>query len=214
MPVYNESANILGTLLSIGDVGQTIVVDGGSTDDTVDRVRYAGLATLIASPKGRGRQLAAGAELCTGRVLVFLHGDCYLSPDALDEVVAEINRGKFWGAMRQKIRSDRPVFRALEWGNSLRVKFLGIAFGDQAIFVRADTYRSVGGFEPISLMEDVRLSQRLRRVAWPVLLRCHVSVDARRWQRRGVVRQTVLNWRIQLLHLFGASPERLERLYR
>ena len=214
IPVLNESSRIVAAIRSASDAGQVIVVDGGSKDQTIEIVTTFDHVRLIHSQPGRGRQLATGADACERAILVFLHGDCELSEGACGKIANAINQGRIWGGMQQRISADGFRFRLLEFGNAARLKWLGMAFGDQAIFVLARIYRDVGGFEKIPLMEDVRLSKRLRKIAWPILLDARLAVDARRWRRRGVVRQTCLNWKIQLLHQFGVCPETLVEKYR
>ncbi len=63
-------------------------------------------------------------------------------------------------------------------------------------------------------MEDVELSRKLRKIAKPVLLEGPLAISCRRWQKHGVVRQTLRNWSIQMSYAFGASPETLQRRYR
>lgn len=214
IPVLNEAASIGIAIESVYGAGQVIVVDGGSRDDTVDVVRRYSSVMLIQSAAGRGHQLAVGAEQCTATIMLFLHGDSHLEPGALESVAAAISGGRDWGAMTQTIAAAGMRYRLLEAGNALRVRWLGKPFGDQAVFVKSELYRQLGGFEPVPLMEDVRLARRLRRRSRPVLVRPGVIISARRWQRRGVVAQTARNWLIQLLHGLGVSPERLAKMYR
>lgn len=214
IPVLNEAAGIGLAIESVDGAGQVIVVDGGSRDDTVDVVLRHSRVTLIQTAAGRGHQLAVGAERCTASIMLFLHGDCRLERGALESVAAAIAGGRDWGAMTQTIEAAGMRYRLLEAGNAWRVRWQGKPFGDQAVFVKSDLYRQLGGFEPVPLMEDVRLARRLRRESRPVLVRPGVIVSARRWQRRGVVAQTARNWLIQLLHGLGVSPERLAKMYR
>jgi len=214
IPVLNEASRIALAIESAVAAGQVIVVDGGSTDQTVEIASSYDHVLVIHSQRGRGCQMAAGANACERSVLLFLHGDCQLTANACSNIIAAINAGRLWGALRQRIDASGMRYRFLEHGNSLRVKWFGMAFGDQAMFMLADIYRESGGFESILLMEDVRLSRRLRKFSWPVLLPSQVVIDARRWHRHGVIRQTLLNWKLQLLHLLGISPDQLERRYR
>ena len=118
------------------------------------------------------------------------------------------------GAFSQRIDAGGLAFRLLEWGNARRARWLGLPYGDQAIFVRREAFFAAGGFPDVPLMEDVLLMQRLRRRAWPLLLPGPVHVSARRWQRHGVVRQTIRNWALLAAFASGISPERLARYYR
>ncbi|MGV3484619.1 MAG: TIGR04283 family arsenosugar biosynthesis glycosyltransferase [Planctomycetaceae bacterium] len=214
IPVLNEVGGIAAAIESAADAGQIIVVDGGSTDGTLEIVRRFPRVTLISSPPGRGRQLAAGARCCDRQAIVFLHGDCVLSGGSLGRIADAIETGHPWGALRQRIAAAGLGYRLLELGNAARVQCRGMVFGDQALFVAAELYAAVGGIEGIPLMEDVRLSQRLRRRSWPVLLDATVEVSARRWTKRGILYQTALNWLLQGLHAAGVPPERLRTLYR
>lgn len=222
MPTLNEEASIERAIRSVAEAGEIIVVDGGSHDRTCQIAASLGATVLTSAQAGRGQQLAIGASRCKMPVLLFLHGDCNVGhaddskPSPLQQICEALasrsDRG--WGAMRQRIDDPRRIYRLLQWGNGLRVALRGIPFGDQAIFVRRDWYLDAGGFEPVPLMEDVRLSARLRRRCWPLLIDGPVVISSRRWRRRGVIRQTVLNWSLQLAHFVGVSPSRLRDFYR
>lgn len=220
IPSLNEAANIgraVGSAKSAG-AGEVIVSDGGSDDETV-AIAEQYEARVIRSPAGRGRQLREGAAAAAGRLLLFLHADNWLAENALLALCRHCdNRGDdgqcLWGGLRQQIESPRRVYRILEWGNAARIRFRGMPFGDQALFVTRSLYQQVGGFRELPLMEDVDLARRLRRVRWPDVLAADVYVDARRWERRGVVRQTIRNWGIQTAHLLGADEQHLFKWYR
>lgn len=216
IPTLREAAGIAATIGSAREAGQIIVVDGGSTDATIAIAAAIPGVRVLREQPGRGKQLATGAESTDLPILLFLHADCQLGAGALDQVARHLTdhpeRG--WGAMRQRIDSTKRKYRLWEWGNAWRVRYRGLPFGDQAIFVRRDWYHQVGGFEPIPLMEDLRLSQRLRRLAAPSLLAGPVLVSDRRWRRTGLLRQTGINWSLQLGHAVGVSPTTLARLYR
>lgn len=213
IPVLNEATEIATAIQSVHEAGQIIVVDGGSTDETVEIVKSYAAVTLVSARAGRGHQLAVGASHCHCPVMLFLHGDGCLSSSALVAVAAAVEDGHCWGALRQSIALTQWQYRWLEAGNAARVRLRGLPFGDQAIFVQTELYQQVGGFEDIPLMEDVRLSQRLRRHTWPVLIGAEVVVNPRRWQSRGVLRQTLRNWRLQCLHAIGVSPAKLSQKY-
>ena len=116
------------------------------------------------------------------------------------------------GAFKQSIEANGWIYRLLEDGNAWRAEYRGLPYGDQGIFVRRGLFDVVGGFPEVSLMEDVFLMRRLRRRSWPVLLP-GLFGDARRWQRRGVVRQTLLNWSLLAAARLGVHPDRLARFY-
>jgi rSAM/selenodomain-associated transferase 2 len=217
IPALNEEARIGDSVRSAQNAGayQIIVCDGGSRDETVIRAKQAG-AIVVSSEPGRGIQQNTGAKEATGQILLFLHADCRLGESILSQVASarDRNPGPLWGAFRQRILSDRWIYRALEWGNAARVIWRKLPFGDQAIFVDRETFDSVGGCDNVPLMEDVRLSKKLSKRSKPHLLNGPVFVDHRRWQQRGVVNQTLLNWKIQWAHSRGVSEQELARWYR
>ncbi len=218
IPTLNESQTIETALRSAGALGglEIIISDGGSGDDTVARARHfahhhEGDVIVIDAPRGRGRQLAAAARIAHGEVLLFLHADNRLPAS----VIRQIERAGWpvWGGFRQRIDAPQWRFRALEIGNALRARVLGRVFGDQALFVHRSQYEDVGGFAEVELMEDVLLSSQLYRQHRPRILAGPVTVDARRWLRRGVIQQTWLNWQIQYAFARGASPQELRKRY-
>lgn len=222
IPTWNEEAAIERAIRSVSDAGEIVVVDGGSQDRTCQIADSLGATVIRSERPGRGNQLAVGAARCERPVLLFLHGDCYFQrsadskPSPLQQICDVLDRhpDRGWGAMRQRIDAEQTIFRVVEWGNALRVSVRAVAFGDQAIFVRRDWYLDAGGFEPVPLMEDVRLSNRLRRRGRPLLIDGPVVISPRRWQRRGVIRQTLLNWTLQIGHAVGVSPAKLRDFYR
>jgi hypothetical protein len=118
------------------------------------------------------------------------------------------------GGFRQQIEAPQSIYRWLEWGNRLRIRWLGSAYGDQGIFVRREIYEASGGFPLVPLMEDVLLMRQLRRRYKVTLLPGPLHVSPRRWQANGPIRQTIRNWSLMTAFRCGVSPERLARFYR
>ncbi len=117
------------------------------------------------------------------------------------------------GAFRQQIEAEGLLYRWLERGNAWRVRRRGLPYGDQGIFVRRPLFEELGGFPDVRLMEDVLLMKALRRRAWPALLPGPLHVNARRWRRQGVIRQTIRNWLLLSAARAGVHPNRLARFY-
>lgn len=214
IPTINEETAVAKAVFSALAAGarEVIVADGGSEDSTIDVATACGASRIERSRPGRGIQMNAGASAAAGEFVLFLHADNELGQDCLTQITTHPNAT--WGAFRQRIDSSRSAFRLIEQGNSLRVKYRCMPFGDQGIFVRRTVFDDQGGFAEFPLMEDVELSIRLRRIARPILLDGPLTVSARRWEKHGVVRQTVRNWSIQLAYACGRSPEALKRRYR
>ena len=216
IPVLNEAETIaarLDALQALRARGvEVIVVDGGSADDSAGRA--APLADLvITAPRGRGRQMNAGAERATGEVLLFLHADTVLPDLAIEQIEAAVTGGALWG--RFDVRIDGvsamlPIVAALMNGRS---RLTGIATGDQAIFVTREAFARVGGFPDIPLMEDIAFSSAMRGVARPACLAEKVTTSGRRWEKHGVWRTILMMWWLRLRFWLGVSPQALAREY-
>ncbi len=213
IPTLNEEQVIAKSVASAVAAGATAIVvsDGGSRDGTREVAVDAGASRVIQSAPGRGVQLNAGAQLAETEFILFLHADNELSDNALQQICE--NEKAAWGAFRQRIDSRRLVYRLLEWGNQWRVQWRAVPFGDQGIFVRRTLFEQINGFAGIPLMEDVELSQRLRRIEKPLLLQGPLTISARRWEKHGVLRQTVKNWSIQYSYARGVSATDLAQKY-
>lgn len=216
VPVLNE-ANLIVRLLEDLQAfrrqgAEVIVVDGGSSDGTAEHARS--LADRVsASPPGRGRQMNAGAALARGEVLLFLHADTLLPPDALTSVGVAVGNGACWGRFDVRIEGSIRGLAMVAFMMNWRSRLTGIATGDQAIFVTREAFLRRGGFPVIPLMEDIVFSGRMRKEAWPACLAEKVTTSGRRWERQGLLRTILRMWWLRLRFHWGASPNDLAREY-
>jgi rSAM/selenodomain-associated transferase 2 len=214
IPVLNEAAGIEASLLPLQELRakgvQLIVVDGGSADRTAELA--APLADkVLTAPRGRARQMNAGAAIATGQVLVFLHADTRL-PDAADRLIVDAlrpERGRHWGRFDVSIEGRSTWLPLVAAMMNLRSRLTGIATGDQAIFVDREAFDAAGGFPDIPLMEDLAFSHRLRTRTAPACLPGKAVTSGRRWDRHGVWRTIRLMWWLRLRYFLGADPHRL-----
>ena len=220
IPVLNEAAAIGGTLdrlrrLELSGEAEILVVDGDPAGGTLEAVAGDDVRK-IRSPKGRARQMNAGASHAGGEILLFLHADTLLPPDALLLVAAAMaDRGAVGGAFDLAFASPRPAFKVIAAVASCRSRLTRIPFGDQAIFLRRDCFQRIGGYREIPIMEEVELMGRIRRRGERiVIIDRPVLTSPRRWEKEGLLCCTLRNWLLQLLFRFGVAPERLAKLYR
>lgn len=213
-PQAHEFESCLQQLQRVRDNGhELIIVDGHSDDDTYKLVQgYAD--RLIQARRGRALQMNAGARVASGDILLFLHADTQLPSRALEAITGKISDGHHWGRFDVHLADAHFMFRIIERLMNLRSCITGIATGDQAIFVRRDTFETIDGYPELPLMEDIELSKRLRGIGWPACVKQKVITSSRRWRQNGIGRTILLMWRLRLAYFFGVSAERLAKQYR
>ena len=194
---------------------EIIVVDGGSDDGTAGIVRSRSEVGLVELGKpGRAVQMNEGAAASSGDVLLFLHADTRL-PNRWRELVTEsiFGRGKAGGRFRFDIAHASRIYRWIAGGTNFRSRFLGITYGDQAIYTTREAFEAVGGFPGIPVFEDARFADRLKKVGGLDWIDEAVLTSARRWERRGPVRTLLLTWLLRLLFSLFVPARFLARFY-
>jgi rSAM/selenodomain-associated transferase 2 len=217
IPTLNEAQNLprtLSTLQTIPSV-ELIVVDGGSVDDTVSVAESWGIKVIRSPVSGRANQMNLGAAMAQGDILLFLHADTCL-PDRFDDLVRQtlMQPKVIGGAFELAIDGQTTGVRLVEWGVKMRSHFCQMPYGDQALFMSANTFRAIGGFPPLPIMEDFELVRRLKRQGRIAIVPKAVLTSGRRWQTLNVFRTTLINQCIILGYILGVSPDRLVIWYR
>lgn len=223
LPVLDEAAalpDILASLqhgLAHDAPIEVIVADGGSSDGTptiAERVLGPMGGRVIAAPRGRARQMNAGAAVASGDVLIFLHADTCLPSDALTVVERALARPEVvGGAFRLRFDTDAPAYRLVAASITARGLLRHVFTGDQAYAIRRAAFERVGGFPDIALMEDFEIVQRLRREGRFVLFPAAVTTSARRHQRVGLGKSLAIMGLVRMLYALGTPPERLRQIY-
>jgi len=216
VPTLNEETVLADTLRRARQPGveQIIVVDGGSTDAT--RSIAGDLANFVFSaPRGRAAQMNAGATRATADILLFVHADTLL-PDRFAQAVigACAHPGVVGGRFDVNLEPSSLLLWLTGELMNRRSRLTGIATGDQAIFIRREIFERLGGYADIPLMEDINLSRRMKQAGSIACLHERVTTSARRWQKDGVLRTILTMWALRAAYFFGASPARLQRVYR
>lgn len=218
IPTLDEQVVIgpsLDAVEKIPGLWETIVVDGGSADRTIEIASARDGVRVLSARRGRALQMNAGAEVAEGDVLLFLHADVRLPRSAADAIQRALsNEDAVGGAFRIRTIADEPApwVTHLLWLANLRSHVSRLPYGDQALFVRTASFRAAGGFSPLPIMEDVDLARRLQKLGRLMTVPESVQVSGRRFLKRPVASAILMNL-IPPLYRIGVPPELLSRLY-
>ncbi len=216
IPALNEARALPHALESArrGNPHEIIVVDGGSTDGTREIAR-AHDAIALSSPRGRAAQMNRGAVIATGEWFLFLHADTQLPDDFTSHLRRTlVAPGVVAGAFEFALAEDFPGRRWIERATNARARRRQLPYGDQALFLRRETFRGAGGFRELPIMEDYEFVRRLRRQGRIAVAPAVALTSGRRWRELGVVRTTLLNQAMILGYHLGVPPARLAAWYR
>ena len=214
MPAFDEERAIASALAgALAQADEVVVSDGGSADKTVEIARQAG-ARVVTGSRGRGLQLNRGAAAASGDVLLFLHADTMLPAGAVELVRKAISAGAVGGAFEIRFDARGWVYRLGERVASLRSRWSHLALGDQAQFVRRESFTQLGGYREWPLLEDLDFMLRLRTIGPIAIVPTPVTTSARRFAVRGPLRTVLGNWWIWTQFVRGVAPERLAARYK
>jgi len=192
---------------------EVVVVDGGSSDDGPEQLRHAGFQ-VVPAPRGRARQMNAGAQATNASRLLFLHADTRLPAGADDQVRAALRPSTGdWGRFDVRIEGHSRMLPVVAWLMNHRSRLTGIATGDQGLFMTRTAFEQVGGFPDQPLMEDVEICKRLKQISAPVCLKHRVTTSGRRWDNRGSWRTIWLMWQLRWAYWRGTPADQLAERY-
>ncbi len=198
IPVLNEERALPTTLQHVfSQAGEfeVIVVDGGSTDKTLELINQDKRIRCITAPTGRASQMNAGAQHASGEWLLFLHADTHLPANALiaiEQLAPNIQAGGF----KHRFSGQTGSLRLISWLDNIRCRWTRIIYGDQAMFVRRSKFTELGMFPNEPILEDVLFSERLVKVTRPEILESYVITDSRKFERDGA---WLSLWRVLLI---------------
>jgi len=217
VPAWNDYANLarlLPELVTLNALHEVIVADASPHPATADAARITGVIYLPAPQPNRGAQMNLAAENATGDALIFHHADSILTAAHVAAIEQALRNPEIiGGAFYRKFDGRHPHLRWFEAAGRFLTRHGGSFFGDQSVFVRRETFRALGGFAPIPLMEDMEFSRRLRRAGQVAVLDPPLQSSTRRHLGRGPWRTSLQNGLFIVLYKCGLSPAHLHRWY-
>ncbi|MET3114198.1 rSAM/selenodomain-associated transferase 2 [Pedobacter sp. CG_S7] len=217
IPVYNEadviSKNISNTRKACAtDLVEIIVVDGGSSDETVAVAQRAGVI-LVKSEKGRAKQMNHGATVAKGEILYFLHADS-IPPLQFDlSIWNAYQKGAQSGCFRLAFDYEHWFLKANSWFTRFDVN--AFRFGDQSLFVSKKVFHKSGGFRTdLMIMEDQEIIHRIKQCGKFVVINDYVTTSARKYLVNGIYSMQGIFFRIWALYYLGYSQGKLLKLYK
>ncbi|HWX22334.1 MAG TPA: TIGR04283 family arsenosugar biosynthesis glycosyltransferase [Candidatus Binatia bacterium] len=215
IPTLNEAAHLPATLAALqeGKPNEILVADGGSSDETVPLASKAG-TKVVASERGRARQMNAAAAKATGNTLLFIHADTIVPPDFTGCIAEALARPSVVaGAFRFQIKESFFGKQLVEGATNWRSRWRQMPYGDQGLFMARALFEEMGGFAPLPFLEDYELVRRLRRLGRVVTVEPSALTSGRRWQRLGALRTTLINRYVIAGYHLGWPLERLAEIY-
>ncbi|WP_374659947.1 TIGR04283 family arsenosugar biosynthesis glycosyltransferase [Inhella sp.] len=218
VPVLNEAANLptlLQHLQPLRQRGHELRLADGASQDASRELAAPWVDALVDAPRGRARQMNAGAAAASGNVLLFLHADTRL-PEGADTLIAQaLASGARWGRFDVRIAGRSRWLPVVAWFMNRRSRWSGIATGDQALFIERRLFEQLGGLPDQPLMEDIELCKRLKRQGErPACIATPVVTSGRRWDERGALRTIWLMWQLRWRYWCGVPAAQLVEAYR
>jgi rSAM/selenodomain-associated transferase 2 len=220
IPVLNEADTIENLLYHLVDcaklqnISEIIVVDGGSTDNTIRIIKKLDLKIkILKSKKGRAKQMNLGAKQAKGDILYFLHADSF-PPINYDElIIVEIKKGNNAGCFSMQFDSSHWWLLLASWFTQF--SWRACRGGDQSQFITTALFEDIGGYnEDYIIYEDNILINELYKRKQFVVINKKLKTSARLYKKVGVWKLQYHYLTIYIKRWFGASADEILAYYK
>lgn len=218
IPVYNEEVIIEKLIAHLfrhanGKVGEVLLIDGGSTDNTKLISEKAGAKVLVSPQKGRAAQMHFGATMASGEIFYFVHADTIPPATYAGDIIAAVAGGYNIGRYKTRFDSAKWLLRLNAFFT--RFDFFLCMGGDQTLFITRELYERSGGFDiTMRIMEEFEFCKRARQQGKYKILNGEALVSARKYDENTWWQVQKANYTVVKMYRGGASQEALVQKYK
>ena len=231
IPVLNEEQALPATIACLAAMqpppDEILLVDGGSSDNSMALARAAGFRVERSKKRGRGAQINYGVRAATSEIICVLHADTVLPVDAI-AVIRQTMADTKTALASFTPRIAGPT--STRWGSTfhnwiktwyapllarphLFLRGVRLLFGDHAMFFRRDQFLAVDGCdESLVVMEEADLCIKLARFGRTRMVHRWAWTSDRRITAWGRWRANWIYFKVGMMWAFGAR-ERLAEHY-
>lgn len=211
VPVFNEEASIERFIFCIKEnisntKAELLLIDGGSSDNTVQICEEAETKVFKAPKKGRAAQMNFGASKASGDILYFLHADSLPPSSFIKDIYENIDKGYSAGCYKLSFDSEHYLLKLYTWFTQFDVTLF--RFGDQSLFITKKVFSKINGFdESLQVMEDQQIVREIKKENKFVIISKSVVTSSRKYDQVGPMRLQFIFALIVCLYYLGVSQK-------